>query len=68
MSLSKSIHLYLADLVQKVRATLFLGPWVIVDLLMDSSLYNFGNYRNNGNWPEFEWVREIAGFVDRMND
>ena len=35
---------------------------------MDGPLYNFGDYRNNGNWPEVGWIRGIAGFVNWMNE
>ena len=41
---------------------------VIVELLMDGPLYNFGDYRNNGNWPEVGWVQRIASFVNRVNE
>ena len=41
---------------------------VIVELLMDGPLYNFGDYRNDENWPEVGWVRRIAGFVNGVNE
>ena len=41
---------------------------VIVELLMNGPLYNFGDYRKDRNWPEVGWVRTIDGFVSRVNE
>ena len=41
---------------------------VIVELLMDGPLYNFGDYRNYRYWPEVGRVGRIAGFMDGMNE
>ena len=41
---------------------------VIVELLVNGPLYNFGNRRNNGNWPKVGWVGWVAGFVDGKDE
>ena len=41
---------------------------VIVKLLVDGPLYNFGDDWDYGNWPEVGWVRRITGFMDRVNE
>ena len=58
--------------VTRPKSVLILGEdvilgQVIIELLMDGPLYNFGDNRNDGNWPEVGWVRGIAGFVNGMN-
>ena len=37
-----------------------------LELLVNSSLYNFCNDRNNGDRTEVGWVGGIPGFKDRM--
>ena len=40
---------------------------VIVELLVYSPLYNFGEDGKDGDWPEVGWIRGIAGFVNRID-